>query len=141
MCPHFPHGASVAVWATGLCFQQGICRKKIILGVTDIEIRLMEEWSLASQLKTQLRSAVCLSFPTGGLGLFNRVKLRMLFSMVLGGGRTVSTWSCVDNRRLRKKPDPTHQVPPSGLAFCPGFKIQLQALCPGSVICLLLDLQ
>ena len=64
---------------------------------------------------------MCLSFPAGVLGLFlsciNRVKLRMLFSVVLGGGRTVSTWSCVSNCGLRKKTTQHIKFLPGDLLF------------------------
>lgn len=63
---------------------------------------------------------MCLSFPTS-VGLFlscrDRVKLKMLFSVVLGGGRTVSMWSCVSNCRLRKKPTEHIKFLPGDLLF------------------------
>lgn len=40
----------------------------------------------------------------GTVSRLSRVKLRMLFSAVLGGGRTASTWSCVSSCRLRQNP-------------------------------------
>lgn len=80
---------------------------------------------------------MCLSFPTS-VGLFlsciDRVKLKMLFSAVLGGGRTVSMWSCVSNCRLRKKPTEHIKFLPGDLLFALVLKSSFRL----SVLCLTL---
>lgn len=82
---------------------------------------------------------MCPSFPTSVLGLFlsciNRVKLRTLFSAVLGGGRTVNTRSCVSNCRLRGKTTQHIKFLPGDLLFALVLKSSFRL----SVLCLTLS--